>query len=496
MGLNSIIIFGGGTSGWLSAAYLVKHLPHINITLIEDTTIGPIGVGEGTQPATAKFLHECGFDPTDWMKPSNAAFKHGVELTGWNDDPYFVDNDSPEVYTAAPNLTITSYFANKPYSDYKKWFPAYTHAKENLSPKLAPHLDINFNTNVESFGAVHFNASDIINVIKSKILHKITYVDTKITHVESSITGIEYLFDGARAYTADLYVDCSGFNSELLGNTLGVKYNSYKPWLLNDSAVAIVTQYTDPENECHPYTKATTMNAGWRWTIPTYNRIGNGYVYSSDYITAEEAEQELREALNEWDAPAKHLKMKCGAHDSIAVKNVVAVGLSGGFVEPLEATGITFTTAVITGLTHGLLYTNGNYNDEVKHGLNDQWRQLTNEIFSFVYAHYHYSTRNDTPYWKAVRHNLTDVPIGAKLTIEDHASHYDKFIFYKHGSMFSSEQWWNVIHASDNLMNKPTLTAKEQAYCEYMIEVQNKRQELATQLFPNHYKFLKEWYND
>ena len=496
--MNNIIIFGGGTSGWLSAAYLVNNLKtDTNITLIEDASAGPIGVGEGTQPLTAKFLYACGIEAHHWMKPSNAAFKYGVELDGWNNEPYFVDNDNVNNTVAAPHLYANKYFADKPYSEFAKWHPAYRLAKANVSPKLSPELDSNFNTGPDGYGAVHFSAYDIIATIKDIILDKITYVDTKITQVAKGMQGISKLIDSDKnEYTADLYLDCSGFKSSLLEKTLGAEFISYKPWLLNDSAVAIPTQYTNPKDECHPYTKATAMTSGWRWTIPTFHRIGNGYVYSSDFITPEEAEKELRDSIGEYDAPAKHLNMKCGTHKEVAIKNVVGIGLAAGFVEPLEATGITFTTATVTSLCELLNMGNGTWNDQMRDSMNQGFYEMNIEILSFVFAHYYFSNKDDTPYWKAVRElNLNDLPPFAQQMISAYYPIPQDFIFYSPQSMFSSVQWWSMIHAGGGYEDyNPNLSKDEKAYLKYFTDTQTFRVDKAKETFPNHYEFLEDWY--
>ena len=495
--IEKIIVFGGGTSGWLTAAYLANNLPpNINIALIEDASKGPIGVGEGTQPATASFLHECGLAPHDWMPASNATFKHGVKLEGWNNEPYFVDNDDPVNYLATPDLFANRAFADKPYKEFLDWYPAYQLAENNISPKLTKDLDCNFNTGPEGFGAVHFDAYKIIDAIKRKIINKITYIDTNIVDIGTDVNGISYLKDDKGVnYDADLYIDCSGFQSLLLEQKLEQQFISFKPWLANDKAVAIQTQYTDPEKECHPYTKATAMDAGWRWTIPVYDRIGNGYVYSSDYLSPEKAEEELRTALNEWDAPAKHIDMKCGTHASIAHKNVLAVGLSAGFVEPLEATGITFTTSVVRTFVHFLSMAQGNWDDNVRGAINQSYYEMSIEILSFIFGHYFFSNKKDTPYWEMIRtKTLKDLPDDCITVINTYYPYPKPVMFLTRQSMFSSVQWWSMIHAGGGYIDTDKNKPEEDEYLNYFVETKRKQTELAKELFPNHYKFLSKWY--
>jgi len=495
--IEKIIVFGGGTSGWLTAAFLTNNLPEqVQVALIEDASKGPIGVGEGTQPATASFLYECGLQPHDWMPASNATFKHGVMLEGWNDDPYFVDNDDPVNYLATPDLFANKAFANKTYQEFLDWYPAYQLAKNNKSPKLTKDMDCNFNTGDEGFGAVHFDAYKIIDAIKSKIISRITYVDTNIVDIGTDINGISYLKDeNGVNYEADLYMDCTGFESLLLEQKLEQQFISFKPWLPNDRAVALQTQYTNPEEECHPYTKATAMDAGWRWTIPVYDRIGNGYCYSSDYITPEQAEAELREALGEYDAPAKHLEMKCGTHQAVAHKNVLAVGLAGGFVEPLEATGITFTTSTIRNFAHFVGMANGEWNDDVRGAINQSFYEMNIEILSFIFGHYFFSNKKGTPYWDNIRSKtLKDLPDDCINVFNAYYPYPKPIMFLTRQSMFSSVQWWSMIQAGGGYIDPEKNTPKEDEYLNYFVESKRKQTELALDLFPNHYKFLANWY--
>ncbi|MFZ9646003.1 MAG: tryptophan 7-halogenase [Fluviibacter sp.] len=494
--IRKIVIFGGGTSGWLTAAFFVKNLIHQpEIVLIEDNKLGPIGVGEGTQPATARFLHDCGIPPEKWMKSSNASFKLGVELVGWNDDPYFVDNDTFQNHLISDGFFTSEYFANKPHEDFVNWHPSYQLAKANKSPKMDIDHDFNFNLPVGNYGAVHFAAFDIISTIKEHILDKITYVDTRIETVEQSDMGISALIseDGIR-YTADLFVDCTGFRSILL-NELSVPFHSYDEWLPCDRAVAMPTSYTDPVAECFPYTRATTMNSGWRWTIPIYNRVGNGYVYSSKFISDDQAEHELRTAINEWDAPANRLKMRCGRADMVAVKNVCAIGLSAGFVEPLEATGITFTTAIVRNLANAINNTTTSALTRMSRTLlNQSFYEMVTEIVAFVWAHYHYSSRCNTPFWKSIREqSYNDLPEDIRFFLDRHSTMPAKDMFATPRSMFNTVHWFSVLHAGGAYKNQQLSSIKED-YGKYFVESQRARFKVATEMFPNIHEFLTEFY--
>lgn len=496
--VKSIIIFGGGTSGWMAAAYISKNLNFkADITLIEDTATGPIGVGEGTQPATSPFLWDCGLKPTDWMGMCDATYKYGVELVGWCNEPYFVDNDVEQNSLISDGFYTNHYFQNKPYSEYKNFLPAYQLAKQNISPKKG-NFDNNFGSSAKHNGAFHFNAFKIVEALKSVCINKITHIDARIKDVVTDENGIRKLIDDANVeYTADLYIDCSGFSSILLDKNLKEPFESYNDILLCDSAVALPTQYKNPTTECHPYTKATTMTSGWRWTIPTFSRIGNGYVYSSKFITPEQAEKELREALNCFDGEARHLKIRCGKHKRIAVKNVVAVGLSAGFIEPLEATGITFTTHAIQALTQGLNNTGNVLSEKLRDFVNLSFDVVTTEILAFVWAHYKFSSRSDTDFWKAVHAiEIENLPEKAKNIIEHLLSGHPYDYRLTYYSMFSVPQWFSMLHAGNAYENKQiTLTADQEEYGKYFCNVQKERLKIVMNTFGNHYDYLKDRYN-
>jgi tryptophan halogenase len=432
-----------------------------------------------------------------WMKDSDASFKLGVELVGWNQDPYFVDNDSSDNCVVAENLYTPEYFANKPYKEFSKWHPAYNLAKANKSLKIKDHLDLNFQMGPQGYGAVHFNAYKIIDTVKKLIIDKITYVDTKIENIGKDIHGITKLVgnDGVE-YKADLYLDCTGFQSLLIGKTLETPFQSYSEWLPNDRAVVIPTQYTDPQQECFPYTRATAMNSGWMFTIPNFKRIGNGYVYSSKFISDEGAEKELREKIGEFEAPARLIKMRCGFQKAIAVKNACAIGLSAGFVEPLEATGITFTTKIVEALTNGLNHHSGIWNRNVIDAFNGAYTNMVVEIVGFVWAHYHFCTKNDTPYWQEIRsQKIEDTPPVARQILDKFLPIPQRFILPSPTAMFNIVQWFSMLKAGGAYDNvKPYITDKQRAYAEYFIESNNSRLALAEKTFPNHYEYLRNWY--
>jgi len=496
--IQSIIIVGGGTSAWLTASYLIKNLTNpVKITLIESTKLGPIGVGEGTQPFTTTFLRKCGFEPRDWMPFSDATYKLGVEFVGWHNNSFFVDNDSVKTHNVGNVGLSHKLWVGENPSKYYDWLPAYTLAKNNVSPKVSENLDFVI-TNTNSAEAVHFNAIKLGKTLRSLIKEKINYYDCEVIEiVKDKELGIKELkLSTGKSIFADMYIDCTGFKSLLLEKSLDIPHISINDLLPCDKAVAIPSQYCNPEKECHPYTKATAMTAGWRWTIPTFKRIGNGYVYSSLHISKEDAENELRNTIKEYSEPALHLDMKCGYKETIAVKNVIAVGLSAGFVEPLEATGITFTTKTVEMLVHYLNSFDGNLNDHVRTNLNSSFVAMVKEIISFVFLHYITSSKRDTDFWK--KFDDISYPDFIKKI-------YSKFIPYPPNEltnypffeMFHSGQWFQILNACGQYSNLTCNLSPEEMICQNIHkEMLLVRTNLEIEKFPNHYKFLKNWYND
>lgn len=496
--IKTICIVGGGSSGWAAAAYLLNNTP-AKITLIESTKIGPIGVGEGTQPFTMPFLRACGLEPKDWMKASDATYKYGVEFTGWSEHPVFVDNDTQEMAVLGSGVMAHNYWLSKSGIDRKELTedtPSYRLATANKAPKAGhPSLDYTPGYTTDTWDAVHFNAIALGDTLRNKFKKDVTYIDDIIINVPTDDTGIVKLeTENSGDIAADLYIDASGFKSLLLEGALGVEFNSINDILLCDKAVAMPKQYTNKEEEMHPYTKSIAMDAGWRWSIPTYSRIGNGYVYSSKHTTPEQAEQDLRDSIGEYEAEAFHLDIKCGSHEHVAVKNVYAIGLAGGFVEPLEATGITLSTKAIESLGSELVKSNGEWNNGVKANLNTEFKNMIQEIVDFVFLHYHFAEKDDTEFWKDV-HKIK-VPKSAQKVIDLFVPNPPEVLTqYPYFTMFHVGQWFEMLYGFgvyDNIKGKASEDIIK--YGDWVRDAYNYRTEKLIDILPNHYKYMKELY--
>jgi len=271
--------------------------------------------------------------------------------------------------------------------------------------------------------AYHMDATLFGEYLKNNIC-----LPAGLTHIVDNVTDIkvdengrikQVLTESGQTLEADLYIDCTGFKSLLLEQTMGVDFISFNDTLLNDSAIATVIPYVDRDYEMECVTSCTAIESGWVWNIPLWNRIGTGYVYSSKFATEEQAEQEFRNHLKSANmripgqierannAKFKHIKIKHGVHKRSWEKNVVGIGLSMGFIEPLESTGLMLTHEGIIKLVHAIQLRNGVVTQFDIDSYNFAFFDQITQFKDFISMHYALSTRADTPYWQHVSENIT-----------------------------------------------------------------------------------------
>ena len=432
MQIKKVIIVGGGSSGWMTAAALIKQIPSLDITLVESPNIPVIGVGESTIGQINVFFKYLGLKDSDWMQHCNATYKTSIKFLNFRENP----TTPPHVF----HYPFGAYdFHDKPRM-LMEWFIA----KAN-NPELDPYTfsqfyhdqilmtDANKMTkneggeirkfNFESDTAYHMDAGLFGNYLKNHIC-----LPLGVTHILEDIVEIKKKEDGSidhlttssnKILEADLYIDCTGFKSLLLEQTMGVEFVSFGDTLMNDRAIATVIPYVDKNYEMECVTSCTAIESGWVWNIPLWNRIGTGYVYSSKFATEQEAEEQFRNHLKSANmrvpnqteradaAEFRHIKIKHGTHKRSWEKNVVGIGLAMGFIEPLESTGLMLTHEGIIKLIHVLQMRNGTVTkfdiDSYNFAFYDQIIGFKN----FISEHYALSMRDDTPYWKHVTNNVT-----------------------------------------------------------------------------------------
>ena len=428
MQVNKIIILGGGSAGWMTAAALASKMSHIDTTLIESSDIPTIGVGESTLGEINAFLRLLDLDEKEWMAACHATYKMSIDFTNWDGKEtrfhYPFGNHVKYVDEVTPLKDRSHWFQRKmlcddvPNTEYAELLFDTIEIIDNN--KFTKNKDKFFRNFTENDIAYHFDATLFGEWLKNEYCKPKGVNHIVGTYVESHLNEqgyIEYikLKDSDKKYYADLFIDCTGFNGLLIKKLMKVKRDSFSDVLINDRALATTIPYTDKNLEMEATTNATTMNAGWCWNIPLYNRIGTGYVYSSQFLTEDEAELEFREYLLKHRKPYANkqplknilkLNIDSGIMEEPWYKNVIAVGLSCGFVEPLESTGLLLTHKTIQKIISILSVSEDGKNvTKYRTDSFNNWVHKDITLASFIAMHYAFASREDTDYWKYIKHD-------------------------------------------------------------------------------------------
>jgi len=407
--IRSIVIVGGGTAGWMTALILAQALIRrgVEIALLESPTVETIGVGEGSTPWLRGFFDGLGIEESEWMPACNATYKCGIGFDGWSTRPGFERYFHPFA-SMLDNLSMTQFAHNVEARMRGADVPAHPDrffiASRLAQARLAPIAPDHFPFDV--WYGYHFDAALLGAYLHRKAVERgVRYRSCHVTNVNLDERGniASVATREGETIGADFFVDCTGFASLLIGKALGTPFVSFSENLFNDAAVAMPT----PMDASIPsQTLATAMKHGWAWKIPLTSRYGNGYVYSSNFCSADEAEAELREALGarESDTPARHLKMRVGRATRHWNRNCLAVGLAQGFIEPLEATALLFIQKTAMGIVSFL------EQGDLGEAAHDRFNAAVNEHFEgtrdYIVTHYKTNSRTDTEYWRANAANL------------------------------------------------------------------------------------------
>ena len=395
--VKSIVVLGGGTAGFLAATALRTRMPDLPVRLIRSKDIGIIGVGEGTTVSILKHLF--GFmnlDCADFYREVRPVWKLGIHYL-WGPRPSFN-------FTFAPNMTLQTSLplANGFYChddmDASNLESALMSQKKAFGRNVANNLP-----NVNRGHAFHLeNRIFVAYLEKVAMALGVQIIEDKVTSVECGERGVERLrLESGRVEAADLFVDSSGFVSELLGKTLAEPFDSYRSSLFCDRAV--VGGWERGQGELiQPYTTAETMDAGWAWRIDHEHQINRGYVYSSSFISDDQADVEFRQK-NPAIQQTRMVKFRSGRYRRSWVKNVVAIGNAGGFVEPLEATAIAAICEQSQALAIGLSNMGRRFGPKFADTYSARDARYWDAIRRFLAVHYKYNTRLDTPFWREAR---------------------------------------------------------------------------------------------
>ncbi len=406
---TKIVILGGGTAGWMAANLFVKKWrpQQAEITLIESPDIGIVGVGEGSTPTLKRFFEMIDVSESDWMPRCNATYKVNIRFAGWSPQSGIASYSHPfvsQVDTLVKKAFVVNCLTRRlgldVHTQPDDFFINGVLAQQQRGPQAPDNFPF-----VMDYG-YHFD-SGLLGEYLSEVA-----VSRGVQHIQTSIVDVEKNNNGEIAalrnengerFAADFFVDCTGFACVLMQKTLGVDFRSYKANLFNDSAVVMATPATDA---LPVETVSFALSNGWCWKIPLTSRFGNGYVYSSDFISDDAAETELREFLGTLDSEveARHLKMRVGQLGKHWEKNCIGLGLSQGFIEPLEATAL-LLVQVAAELFIGD-YEKGDFSAEHRDEYNRKVHDRFERVRDYIVAHYKLNSRDDSEYWRANRDNM------------------------------------------------------------------------------------------
>ena len=441
-----IVIVGGGTAGWMSAAGLVRLLASADydLTLIESDEIGTVGVGEATLPHIKTFNDMLGINEAEFMRDTQATFKLGIEFVGWDrpGDAYihpFGTFGEPWVGLDFQHHWARAMLAGEDVGPLHDYSYAIRAAEENAFE--FPNEDTKSIRSTYAY-AYHFDAGLYANFLRGWAMARgVSRIEGQIVDVGRNAGNghVETVtLKSGTVIAGDLFIDCSGFRSLLLGQTLGVAWQDWSEWLPCDRALAVPCARTEP---LLPYTRATAQPGGWIWRIGLQHRTGNGHVFASAFCSEDQARETL---LGQLDGAAlaepRLLRFQAGRRAKAWEGNVVGIGLAGGFLEPLESTSIFLIQAAVTDLAN-LMPTRGGIDRRLADEYNRLFEVHYDRTRDFIVLHYCANRREGEPLWDHVRNMRLPDSLAHKIALfEANAAAPD----YKYG-LFSRDSWLAVL---------------------------------------------------
>lgn len=410
--MRRLLVVGGGSAGWMATAYLNSILndqgrrPKVAITLIESPDIPRISVGEATIPSMRHILGATGVDEVEFMKATKATFKQSIRYQNWvQQDGGYYHHPFSRMVDGPLDRAGQDWLASDRSLPFMSTVSAQAALCDlGLSPRTLDRWDLG----APFTYAYHMNAQAFADYLTKFA------VDRGVRHVRDNMTEVLQHEDGRiRAIRteggleleADLFIDCTGFRATLVGETLKTPYEDCSQFLMCDHAVTTHIPYDEYfPGMVRPYTTATALSSGWIWDIPMQDRRSIGYVHSSAFISPEDAERELRayEGPHAENLPTRRIRFHVGRRQKSWVKNCIAIGLSGGFIEPLESTGLYLCDLAAVMLAEHFPWTDDAV-DLMAFRFNRILSNRFYEILDFINMHYCLTRRTDTAFWREVQ---------------------------------------------------------------------------------------------
>jgi tryptophan halogenase len=488
-----IVIIGGGTSGWMTAAALAKILKgRYPIALVESEEIGTVGVGEATIPPIMLFNNMLELDENDFIRQTQATFKLGIEFVNWGrlGDRYI--HGFGAIGQDTWTVDFHQYWLKQYLAGKAKELEYYSlNTMACLHDKfLRPRLDMPKSPLAHIAYAFHFDASLYARYLRGySEARGVQRIEGRIMDVEcrpgdGHVSAVK-LHSGA-SVAGDLFIDCSGFRGLLIEGALHTGYEDWSHWLPCDRAVAVPCRSTQP---LHPYTRSTARQAGWQWRIPLQHRIGNGYVFSSKFLSEDEATSVLLGNLDaEPLAEPRTLRFTTGRRKLAWNRNVVSVGLASGFLEPLESTSIHLVQKSIQHLLQ--FFPAAGFDARDRDQYNAVMQQEYEWVRDFIILHYKATERTDTPFWNYTQAMEIPEPLQNRMDLfRTHGR-----VFREGNELFAKVSWLQVLHgqrirAQSYHPLADLLTEKE--ISDYLEEVAGVI-EACTRVMPAHARFIAD----
>ena len=492
--LKQIVILGGGSAGWMTAAALSSMLTpeHVTITLVESEQIGTIGVGEATIPDIINFNRLLGIAEDEFMKATQATFKLGIEFVDWGKKGSVYIHPFGTHGADMNGIDFHHYWLHSraggnqhPIDQYSLCAVAAARNRFILPDpnpqKLGSHIRY----------AYHFDASLYARYLRDYAeVRGVRRIEGKVARVvqdpDSGHIAALHLDNGAQV-EGDFFFDCTGFSALLIEKTLGVGYRDWRHWLPCDSALAVPCAHNGP---LRPYTRSTARTAGWQWQIPTQRRTGNGHIYCRDYMSDDEAAEILVNNLEgEIQGTPRQIRFTTGHREAFWSKNCIAIGLSAGFLEPLESTSIYLIQEGISRFI--TLFPDASLPEIVRNEYNRHMRTEFEQVRDFIILHYCATEREDTPFWRYCRHMSLPDSLKHKIALfreVGRAFRYEEELF--------SKTSWIAVFLGQGIWPKtydPIVATLPHAVVDESLESMRQAMIKTSEAMPLHQDFIRRY---
>jgi len=492
--LKNIVIVGGGSAGWMTAAALSSMLPEgsASVTLIESDKIGTVGVGEATIPDMINFNAMLGINEAEFLKATNGTFKLGIEFIDWGKkgerylhpfgqhgvDMKGIDFHQYWLHTKADGhrAELEDYSICAVAAKQNKFSPPNPNPKSVLSHlRYAYHIDATLYAKYLRDYAEKRGVTRLEGLVQDVGQNPETGDITKVT------------LENGGTIEGDFFFDCTGFRALLTEKTLSVPFNDWGHWLPCDTAQTVASDRVGP---LLPYTKATAKTAGWQWRIPTQHRTGNGHIYSSQYMKDDEAIDLLINGLDsKSQGEPRKIRFNTGCRQSYWNKNCIAIGLSSGFLEPLESTSLYLIQMGISRFIS--LFPTAEVSPVIRDEYNLQMQKEFDQIRDFIILHYFATDRDDSPFWNYCRNMSIPDSLQRKINLFREAGR----VFRYDDELFSKPSWIAVC-LGQNIYPKavdPIVASLPPAQVNHSLNSMRAAMEQTAQKMPTHEEFLQRF---